>query len=234
MTKDEQDVLDKAEVDKHKAEEQRINDIANRAAADHAKRLTAKFDKALEDRDAKIAALMAENENLKVKPSPSADGDKDPIVAIRKEFEARLSERDKKIDEERQARELERKARLDDEERAVALAALGDVDITGELQKAAFLRLKEDKFIGRDDAGQLVFLIPKDGYTDKLPLKDGIKTWADSAAGKVYQAPKGVAGSGAKPNGVRGSQGRAPSRAERVADARAALADAFFGGKPQS
>lgn len=229
---DEKDEAAKAATEAKKVEEQRFNDIANRAAADHAKRLTAKFEKALEDRDAKIAALVQENEELRKKPADGGGKQPEPegLAGIRKEFEARLAERDRKLEEERKARESERAARLADEERAAAMSALGEMEISGELQRAAFLRLREEKLIGRDGQGGLVFKVQKDGYVDEVPLRDGIKAWAETPTGKAYQAPKGVQGSGNRPAPGPRSPAKT-SRAERVAEARAALAEAFGMGQ---
>jgi colicin import membrane protein len=211
-----------------KADEQRITDIANRAAADHSKRAAAKFDKALEERDAKIAALTAENEELRKKPAPAADSD--PVNSLRKEMDARLKERDAQIEAERKARESEVQKRLAEEERTAVLGALGEVEITGELQKAAFLSLKDGGQVGRNKDGQLIFKTQKDGYVDEQPLREGLKAWAETTTGKAYQAPRGVQGSGNKPAGGAGRSTPKGSRAERVAEAREALSQMFFGG----
>lgn len=233
----EQGKTDEAEAAR-KAEEARFAEIANRAAADHAKRLASKYDKTIEERDAVIAQLRGEVESLKKGGAPREPAETGKqaneqanVEALRKEFDARLRERDAKLEEERKAREAEHKARLEQEEKQATLAALADAEVSTELREAARLMLREGKRIARDEGGELVFLIPKDGYTDKVPLAQGIKAWADSTEGKVFQAPRGVAGSGNKPTQKGGKGGSANTRAEKLAEAKAALASAFWPGR---
>lgn len=199
-------------------------DVANKAAADHAKRVAAKYEKQLEEQKAKYEAQLAERAPAPTPEAPKGAAD-DAVAALRKEMDARLAERDRKLDEERTAREKERQARLAEEERNEAMAALADLNVPAEVRKGAYLQLKEDKRVGRDEDGQLVFMTQKDGYVDKAPLKEGIKSWGDSPDGKAYLPPRGVSGSGNK-GGANPStrKGGPTTRAERVAEARAALA----------
>lgn len=221
-----------AEAEAKKAEDQRISDLVNRAAADHVKRAMSKTAKELEERDARIAQLEAALAGAKkpepeAKPTPAAGGD----VADKRfaEMEARLAERDRKLDEERKARETEKKARLADEEKNEAIAGLTAAEVTGPLARAALLVLQDEKRIGRDEAGKVCYLEQKEGYVDKIPVADGIKKWVENE-GKAYLPAKGVGGAGTKPP-VGPRNGSAPK--DKAAAARAAKQDlvAFFTGK---
>jgi predicted RNase H-like nuclease (RuvC/YqgF family) len=214
-----------------KAEEQRIADMVNRAAADHTKRAMAKLDKQLEERDQKIAQLEAMlSGGRKEEPATqAATGKDDPSEKRIRELEARMAERDRKIEEERKAREAERAERLRSEERAAASAALSAAEITGELGEAALLRLQAQGRIGRDDAGNVCFLVQKEGYVDKIPVTEGVKAWAESD-GRAYLPARGVGGAGTKPPARGAPSPKADtSKGAKIAQAKNDLAKMFFG-----
>jgi hypothetical protein len=230
--KDDEDKKQADEADRLKAEETRFAEIANRAATEHVKRVTAKFEKELKDRDDKIAALQADRVEKKDPQAPELPaGVVDVNLAKYKELEARIAERDRKLDEADRERKQVEAQRRTDEEISATQAALAEVGITGKALRGALALLKEDKRIGRDDAGRVCFLVPKDGYTDKLPIEDGIRAWADTDEGKMYRPAVGVTGSGAKPQ-PRQTGGSKPTRSEAVNEAKQALANAFgFGSR---
>jgi hypothetical protein len=207
-------------------------EIANRAAADHGKRLQAKYEKQLEEERSKRETLQAQLDELRTpKEEPEGKGKKEPKEDARaKEFEARMAAIEKERAAERTAlADKERKAQ-EAEERSVALDALKDIGVTGAPAQAAHLLLKTEGKIARDEDGKLVFVVPKDGYTDRLSIADGVKEWAGTEAGKAFLPPKGVSGSGNK-GGSNTRAGKGPaSRAERVAEARQAILAAFGGG----
>lgn len=226
---------EKAAEEAKKAEEQRIADMVNRAAADHAKRAVARVEKQLEERDVKIAQLearLAEREPGKPAPAPAAQPAApaagaviDPRIT---ELEARMRAADKRAEEERAARENERKARLAEEQRNLTVQALAAAEITGELQEGALLVLQAQGRIGRDDAGKVVWLEQKEGFVDKLPLAEGVKKWANEGPGKAYLPARGVGGSGTKPP-VNGGKPPAPGgKGVAAQQAKRDLA-AFFG-----
>jgi hypothetical protein len=216
--------------ERRKADEQRIADLANKVAADHIKRSMSKFEKMLEERDQKIAQLEARTPDKD--PTPPAQRKDDLVDPRIKELEARMADRDRKLDEERKARESERAARLRDEEKSATLAALAEAEITGKLQQGALLTLQAEGKIGRDDAGNVVFLVQKDGYVDKLPVATGVKEWAEKD-GAAFKAAKGVGGAGTKPAPRPTAGGKGDSRQERVQNAKRDLAAYFFGQNEQ-
>jgi chromosome segregation ATPase len=226
---DKDDEQKQREAEETKKADERIAEIANRAAADHAKRLTAKFEKELKDRDERIATLMAEREPKKDPQQPATPpAGATPAEARLRELEARIAERDRKLDEadkERKAVELQRQA---DEERNATVQALADAGVTGKAQKGALAVLMADKRIGRDEAGRVCFLVPKEGYVEKTPVDDGIKDWVNSEEGQLYLPAKGIQGSGTKPSAAR-TGGKAPTRSETISDAKKALTDMFRG-----
>jgi hypothetical protein len=219
--------------DAKRAEEQRIADLVNKAAADHAKRAVAKFDKALEERDQKIAQLearLAKEPADKETPAAVSTPAADPRLA---EMEARIRASEKKVEDERKAREAERAARLRDEEKSATVAALTAAEITGELQEGALLVLQAQGRIGRDEAGKVCWLDQKEGYVDKVPVAEGVKKWATEGAGKAYLPARGVGGSGTKT--VPGAKTTvAGNKHERVASAKKDLVAAFFGNGTSS
>lgn len=221
--------------DARKAEEQRIADLVNKAAADHAKRAMAKYEKSLEERDVRIAQLEAQLSAGKGKTEAAPPADKPAAGAVDpriSELEARMRAADKRAEEERAARENERKARLAEEERNLTVQALAAAEITGDLQEGALLVLQAQGRIGRDESGKVVWLEQKEGYVDKIPVAEGVKKWANEGPGKAYLPARGVGGSGTKPP-AGGKPPVAGSKAQQLANAKKDLA-AFFSGQGQS
>jgi hypothetical protein len=226
--------------DAKRAEEQRIADLVNKAAADHAKRAMAKVEKQIEERDVRIAQLearLSDRDAGKQTPAAGAPAASQaaPVAADPRlaELEARMRAADKRAEEERAAREGERKARLAEEERNLTVQALAAAEITGELQEGALLVLQAQGRIGRDEAGKVVWLEQKEGYVDKIPVADGVRKWATEGAGKAYLPARGVGGSGTKPP-TGAKPPAAGNRNERIASAKKDLVAAFFGGQGQS
>lgn len=230
MAKTEEELAAEA-AEAKKAEEQRIADMVNRAAADHAKRIQAKFEKQLEERDQKIAQLEAASAGKKPaseEPAPGAKDMNDPSEKRIRELEARMAERDRKLEEEKRARETEKQARLRDEEKNATLQALTSAEITGDLQEAALLVLQSRGRIGRDEAGKVCFLVQKEGYVDKLPVAEGVKAWAE-AEGKAYLPARGVGGAGTKPTARgTGSKPSGEGKNTKIQAAKQDLARLFF------
>lgn len=214
-----------------KAQDDRIAEIANKAITAQLKRDAAAREKADKEREERIMAAIAEGRKAS-EPAPK-DDKADPAAAKLKELEARLVERDRKLEEAAKAQEAEKAARLRDEETAKTKDAMAAMDIKDpEDQRAALAVLREDKRIGRDDEGRVCFLVQKDGYVDKVPIADGIKDWVNTPAGKRYQPARGVGGSGQvagkKPGGAAPAKG---NKAERVAEARGHLKNMFGKGE---
>lgn len=235
ITKEEQEAQEQAAKDAADAQEKRFAEIANRAAADHAKRTAAKYEKQLEEQKARYEAMLAERADpAKVEPKPEPKGNPaEDLMAVRmKEMEARDAAREKERAKEKAEFEEKKAAALVAEERAATIEALKEIGVSGPPAQAAHLLLRSEGRLGRDDDGKVVFLEPKEGYTDKSPVGEGIKRWADTEAGKAFLPPKGVGGSGNKGGGnARGP--KATTRAERVAEARNALVAAFGGSKAE-
>jgi len=226
---DKDDEQKQREEEAKKADE-RTAEIANRAAADHAKRLTAKFEKELKDRDDRIAVLMAEREAKKdpQQPATPLTQANTPELARLKELEARIAERDRKLDEAEKERKAVEAQRAADEERNATVQALADAGVVGKAQKGALAVLMADKRIGRDESGRVCFLVQKEGYVEKNPIDDGIKEWVNSEEGQLYLPAKGIQGSGTKPATAR-TGGKPPTRSEAVGEAKKALSDLFRG-----
>ena len=229
MPKTEEELAAEAEAAK-RAEEQRIADLVNKAAADHAKRAVAKFEKSLEERDVKIAQLEAQLSERGKTPSPPTAGNTPPAAGADPRYDelvARMKAADKRAEDEAKARDGERKARLAEEERNLTVQALAAAEITGELQEGALLVLQSQGRIGRDEAGKVVWLEQKEGYVDKIPVAEGVKKWASEGGGKAYLPAKGLGGSGGKPPVGAGKQ--PVGKGAAVAQAKQDLVSVFFG-----
>lgn len=240
MTKEEQELQEKAEreqAERDAALEKKMTEIANRAGADHAKRAAAKFEKAIADRDAEIIGLKADLANRSAE-QPKPAGDKPPkaddgVAALRKEMEAREAAREKERSVEKAELAAQKAAALAAEERSATLEALKEIGVSGAPAQGAYLLLRDAKRLGRDEENKVVFLDPKEGYVDKLAVGEGLKKWADTDEGKSFLPPKGLGGSGNKGGGPVARKPGGQTRAERVADARAALAAAFSPGREE-
>jgi hypothetical protein len=150
--------------------------------------------------------------------SKEGNGESTEIVEkLRAEYEARMSEMEKKWEAERKRGEEERLKALRAEERGELESALRSAGVADErLRGAVALLYTEDKRVGRDKDGKIVFRVPKEGYTDELSLSDGITEWIKTNEGKHYMPARPVGGSGAM--GGRGAKGQIKeSRAELMA-----------------
>ena len=145
-----------------------------------------------------------------------------------KKYESRIQELESSLNEVARERENERLLRAKQEERTALQQALSSAGITGTRQRAAIsLLYTEDKRVHRNEDGDIVFSIPKAGYTDEVTLDEGINEWLKSSEGREFLPPRGTSGSGAS-----GSQASRPSRGPRnkqeaYQQARAKLAEAM-------
>lgn len=147
-------------------------------------------------------------EEGETKPSGAAD----PAVEKRfAQMEREVQKARKMAEDERHLREEQQAKARSQEERSALENALRTQGVKQELLKPAVALLyTEDKRVARDDSGQIVFKIPRDGFVDDLDLETGVGEWLRTAEGKNFAAPKPVAGSGA-------TAGKPASRAQKTA-----------------
>ncbi len=126
---------------------------------------------------------------------------KDPDVEKRFAAMEREVQKARKVaDEEKKLREEQQAKTRVQEERAALENALRLQGVKPELLKSAVALLyTEDKRVQRDENGQIVFHVTRDGFADDLELEQGIGEWLRTPEGKNFAALKPVAGSGATP-----------------------------------
>jgi hypothetical protein len=188
-----------------------VTRTANAANSSHASRIQKNIDKKLQENNEKLLSLI--KEMMPPRSEQSADTHTQEPAQVPNEtlkVKAEVAQLKKSLEEER-ARVAQKEEEVKrNEERARLMDALRSANVSDErLRGAMALLYTEDKRIGRDASGKIVFKIQKDGYEDEVPLADGIAAWAESAEGKHYVTPKAVAGSGM-------TGGNAPRRGERV------------------
>lgn len=130
------------------------------------------------------------------KKSGEASGELDQI---RQEYEARIAEIEKRAAKAESDQKTERENAQRTEERSKLTAALQAANVPqGLVRAAAALLYVEDKRIGRDRDGKVVFKAQREGYVEDLDLAAGIEEWLKSAEGKYYAPARDVRGSGAE------------------------------------
>jgi hypothetical protein len=139
-------------------------------------------------------------------------GATDPAVEKRfAQMEREVQKARKMAEDERHLREEQLAKARAQEERSVLENALRAHGAKPEFVKPAVALLyTEEKRVARDDNGAIVFKIARDGFTDELDIELGVAEWLKTAEGKVYAAPRSVAGSGA-------TAGKPASRAQKTA-----------------
>ena len=115
------------------------------------------------------------------------------------EYEAKLKEMNERMEADSRERANEKQKRLSLEEKSrladeLRLAGVPD----SRVRAAVALVYTEDKRVGRNANGDVVYFVPKDGYTDEVSLSDGVKEWMKSDEGKVFLPPRDASGSGSK------------------------------------
>ena len=138
---------------------------------------------------------------------------------------ARIDELERSNKEAIQRAEATEKARLSDEEKIALQKVLVAKGIEpGKLRAAVALLYTEDKRVGRDESGNIVFRIPKAGYTDEVTLDEGVAAWLKDDEGKSFLPARGAAGSGAAGSQIGGAGKKATTKQEKIEQARRNLA----------
>lgn len=172
------------------------------------------------------------------KGAKKEDGGSDVEARITAAIEAERAETRKRlqlIEDERAAEK--RHAALEAERSALTekLVALG---VPADRVRAAVALLHtEEKRIGRDGDGRMIFKLRKGSgaaaYDDEVSIEDGIKQWLDTSDGKIFLPAKGTRGTGSapaaasgnKPNAGGGGGNKPPSAEERRGLAMSTLAN---------
>lgn len=158
--------------------------------------------------DAKLTALgetlsehLSEKFAAAQKQTPAPGGQTAPELRVEDApaFKAMKLEQDK-LRAQLERAESEKKAERDKARgqlrRQATTDALSECGITGFGNKAAFNHLlAEGRIVHENDSGDDLLFVSEKG--DRLPLRDGIKAWAESEEAKTFLPPRGAAGSGA-------------------------------------
>lgn len=206
-------------------------DAANKAVASQLKRkLDSAIAKALEPLQTQIAEL-AESRKTETLPEKGEDGASAEVKKLQSELEAMR----KQVATEKEARETERKQREEGEAKAQIRDLLDKAGVDKRRLRGALAVVRDQ--ISRAEDGSLTYRAERKGYTEDLPLADGITEWVGTDEGKSYLAPVDTKGSGtrAPANGGRlppsppPKPGTPEAKAQRKAEAARQLVDATRG-----
>lgn len=210
-----------------------VDQKVNAALSNHLGRFRTSFEKDLDTKLSKslepVTGSLSELKDTLAKGRGDHKPDKtDEEAEELKKANARIAELERKNKEaEEHAQATERK-RLSSEERTALTEALSQAGVDkNRIRAAVALLYNEDRRVKRDDEGNIVFLVPKAGYTDEVKLEDGIPDWLKTEEGKAFLPATGAAGSGAT-----GSQrqqrrkGGPMTKEEKKAEARRTLMEA--------
>lgn len=181
---------------------------ANKFYTAREKRLEERMGKMLEDRMAKVLEQIKPTAEA---PKPTG-GPADEVKAQMAEMQNRLKAAEAEREREKQAREQERAERMRSEERAALADALRSAGVGDKQVKPAVAMLfTEEGRVKRDDTGAIKFRVQKDGYEDLVDLETAVKEWVKTEEGKIFLPARQVGGSGTKPSGVPGHNGKGVS-----------------------
>jgi len=214
-----------------------LDKILNGAQSTYATRLSKSFDSKLgEMRDGFAKTLDEKLSALATPTRPRAgkggDDVADAAAKMREEYEARMREVENQAKSVREEAEAERAKAREQQERAALREQLREAGVPDGLLRGAVAALYvEDRRVGRDADGNIIFKAQRAGFVDELDLSKGITEWLDSEEGKHYRAARPVAGSGASgPRGQPRRQNGQPTRADLKARLVRAVLDAERNG----
>lgn len=163
----------------------------NRAFSARERRLQESFEQRLAAREAEWAKRFEA-----LQPKPADPAQPDPAAAA----EARLRALEKQLTEEKERVARTEAQRARDEERSALINQLSTLGVTGPRAAAVAAYLHgEQGTVRRAKDGRIVFVVPRDGYTDELDLAKGLAEWAKTPEGKDFLPARDVGGSGEAP-----------------------------------
>lgn len=196
-----------------------INKTVNAAVSTHNKRLM----KGIESQITDALAPLAEKLNSAPAASETSESAEDPAA---KQLKAQLDAMKAQLESEKNQREMEKGKRLVAEERDVLRSTLLNNGVPADKVELAEAYLYDrHKRVARDEEGNIQFLVPEQGYTDKLSMSEGISKFLKTDTGKSFLPPKDAGGSGSR------GGGRPSAKEDENAKNDAIIADFFgFGG----
>jgi hypothetical protein len=127
--------------------------------------------------------------------STQGDAATDPTSLELAKLRKRLERAEREREEEKRAREEESQKRLRDEEISSLHKALTQAGADPSSVRFVVSTLySEDKRIGRDAEGRIVFRHDD----EEMSLESGVKAWLSTDEGKRFLPPRGASGSGAE------------------------------------
>lgn len=190
--------------------------MVNAAVSTHNKRLSKTFETQI------ATALGPIMEKLTV--SETAEAPKAEESSASKEMKAQLEAMRAQLAAEKDQREAERSKRMVAEERDLLRTTLLNNGVPSDRVELAEAYLYDKhRRLERDDDGNIQFLVPEQGYTDRLPIGEGIAKFLKTDIGKTFLPPKDAGGSGS-----RGGSRPNTKADDSMAEADAVIA-AYFG-----
>ena len=112
-------------------------------------------------------------------------------------MQARLKEMENAVAQREQQLRQEETKRKESTARNTLKDALAAEGVPGDrIKQAVGYLFDAEKRVEYSESGNLEFLIPETGYTDRLTVSDGVKKFLSSDEGKMYLPAREVAGSG--------------------------------------
>ena len=191
MTEEEKKAEEKKQAETARREE--FTSIANSAASSHVKRQAKQVNDQLAVIMAKLEELSAPAESAEPATSEPANEEDAKVKAL----QARLKEMDKAVaqrESQLAEQELQRKTNT---ARGILKDSLSEAGVPADRVKQAVGYLFDsEKRVQYSESGAIEFLIPEEGYVDRLNVKDGVQKFLSGPEGKMYLPPRDVSGSG--------------------------------------
>jgi len=170
--------------------EEQVIKIVNAAAANHVGRRT----KQLEDR---LTDVLSKFEEISAQPAPQPVGESSEEDDRVKAMQARLKEMENAVAQREQQLKEQEEQRRTSTARNMLKDALSEAGVPGErLKQAVGYLFDAEKRVQYSESGQVEFLIPETGYTDRLDIDTGVQKFLSSSEGKMYLPAREVSGSG--------------------------------------
>jgi len=188
----------------------------------------------LEDKFSKLNETL---EGLKAAPAPKPEGNQPPHPPEPPRFEEspaykaqqlELQKLQKRVETAEAEKAAERARARAQSLRQRAIETLTELGVTGVGTKHAFNTLHADgRIVFESDTSDELLFVDEKG--EKLPIKDGIKSWVESEDAKVFLPPRGASGSGDEPRRAGGSSVKKSPMDYSGAELGAALRQAMNG-----
>jgi hypothetical protein len=164
----------------------------NAMLSNYMKRQLAQFEKMFSTFAAPLQELMTRQQAA---PQQQQQNETE-VTAQLTNLQKRLEASEKAYADEKKKREDGEAARMRDEEKSELMRHARRIGVASDTLARAFA-LTHSGNVGRDENGQIVYYMERNGFKEPRQLNDAIDEIAKTAEGKEFIAPRGTSGSGA-------------------------------------